>query len=262
MIRTKHVFRQDMPALRYAALGDTAVRVLSIHHLVERYQLDALVVPLPDPRFIPLWQAVFGEDRVVLDPASIPDDFRHAHVSAPTNLDWQYGAAAWNVFESIMWEAGFFDTARLRITPPIIFPCNPRAKAAMIYPAEKTDGNACYDAQWWLQTSSAIRRRGLAIHHLGRRDHEPLAEFYERFTPDREYEPTIDGLQRCAADSSLAIGASTGPTWALLFSNIPQIVLESRRSPHGYWFFDRCQQVLTKRLCIVPTLDAALARFS
>lgn len=258
MTRTKHVFRQDVPVLRYAALGDTAVRALALHHLIERYELDALIVPQPDPRFVPLWQAVFGTNRVILDPVAIPPAYREAHVSAPTSLDWWYGAAAWNVFESVMWENGFFETSRLRITPPLVFPCNPHARAVMIYPAEGTNGNRIYDSAWWLNACRLLRERGLAIHHLGRRDHPPLTEFYRQFTADREYEPTIDGLRRCAAESSLAIGASTGPSWALLCSDIPQVVLEARQSPHGYWFFDRCQTVLAKKLRIYSPLESLL----
>jgi hypothetical protein len=129
----------------------------------------------------------------------------------------------------------------------------------MIYPAEGTNGNRVYDSAWWLAACRMLRDGGLAIHHLGGRGHAPLADFYRQFRADREYEPTIDGLRRCAAESSLAIGGSTGPTWALLFSDIPQIVLESRQSPHGYWFFDRCQEVLSKKLRICSTLESLVA---
>lgn len=257
MTRTKHIFRQDVPCLRYAALGDTAVRVVAIHHLVERYELDALIVPQPNPALVPLWQAVFGE-RVLADVSLVPPDFRDARVSCPTELDWEYGSAGFNAFESVMWESGFFDTARMRIAPPAAFACDRHARAAMIYPAERTDGNAAYDAAWWLSACAALRRKGFRIHLLGHPSHPPLAEFYEQTQFDRCFEPTIDGLRACVAASSLALGGSTGPTWALLLSDIPQIVLESRRSPHGYWFFERCQPVLAKKLRIVPNLDIHL----
>jgi hypothetical protein len=165
---------------------------------------------------------------------------------------------AFDVFESVMWENGFFGTSRLKIVPPLVFPCDPRAKAVMIYPGEGTNGNRVYDSAWWLDACRLLRERGWSVHHLGRRDHPPLADFYRRFTADREFEPTIDGLRCCAAGSSLAIGASTGPTWALLFSDIPQIVLEARQSPHSCWFFERCQRVLAKKLRIYSTLESLL----
>lgn len=85
---------------------------------------------------------------------------------------------------------------------------------------------------------------------------------YDSTEFDRVFEPTIAGLRECVAVSSLAIGGSTGPTWALLLSDIRQIVLESKKSPHGYWFFDRCQNAITKHLdvvtnlkCLIPTAN-------
>jgi hypothetical protein len=233
------------------------MRVLAIRYLAERYELDALIVPQPNPTLVPLWQAVFGE-RVLADVSFIPPDFRDARVSAPTDLDWQYGCNGFNAFEGVMWENGFFDTARMRITPPVVFPCDPSARAAMIYPAERTDGNVVYDSAWWLNTCAALRRKGFAIHLLGLRLHPRLKELFAGAEFDRSFEPTIDGLRACAAASSLAVGGSTGPTWALLMSDIPQVVLESRRAPHGCWFFDRCQAVLSKKLRILPNLEAFL----
>lgn len=40
------------------------------------------------------------------------------------------------------------------LTPPLVFRCNPRAKAVMIYPAERTNGNRVYDSAWWLNAWS------------------------------------------------------------------------------------------------------------
>jgi hypothetical protein len=260
MIRTKHIFRQDVSVLSHDYLGDTSVRALAIHHLIERYELDAYVVAPPASRFFPFWRAVFGSARVVADASQIPHRFRDARISAPTQRDWAYGLAGFNVFEAVMWENGFFDTAGMRIIPPIVFPSDPRARAAMIYPAERTDQNAVYNSKWWSATCTELRRQGYAIHLLGSRDHPPLAEFFAETEIDRVFEPTVEGLRACAASSSLAIGGSTGPTWALLFSDIRQIVLESHRAPHGYWFFDRCQEVLAKRLWILPSLESLVPR--
>ena len=44
MTRTRHVFRQDVPCLSYAALGDTAVRVLAIDHIIKSHALDVFYV--------------------------------------------------------------------------------------------------------------------------------------------------------------------------------------------------------------------------
>lgn len=258
MTRTKHIFRQDVPCLRYAALGDTAVRALAIYHLIERYRLEALIVPQPNPALVPLWQAVFGRERILADASQIPREFRDARMSAPTSLDWCCGSAGFNVFESVMWENGFFDTAKARISPPLVFPCDVQARAAMIYPAEETDGNRVYDSAWWRTACETLRDKGYRLHLLGHKSHPRLAELFAHTEFDRSFEPTVEGLRTCVAASSLAVGGSTGPTWTLLFSDIPQIVLESRRSPHGYWFFERCQPVLTKRLQIVPALETAI----
>lgn len=259
MIRTKHVFRQDVPCLQYAALGDTAVRVLSVHYLITRYNLDALVVPQPNPTLIPLWETVLRPERIVRNPNDIPPEFRLAQVSAPTELDWRYGSAGWNVFESVMWENGFFNTGHMRIIPPIVFHCAPRAKAVMVFPNEVTDGNRVFDSRWWIQSCRQLRAGGYSLNLLGNRTHQALLELYAEVKFDREFEPTLDGLRQCVAESSLAIGGSTGPTWTLLFSDIPQIVLESHRSPHGYWHFDRCQTVLGKKLNVIATIECLSA---
>lgn len=260
MIRTinKHVFRQDVPCLSYAALGDTAVRAIALRHLVDAYDLDAIIVPQPNPAFYELWRDVFGADRVVGDPSEIPKSHRLARISHPTSRDWEYGSSGWNVFESVMWESGFFRTLNLRITPPNVYPCDPGARAAMIYPAEHTDGNRVYDAEWWIATCRRLRAKGYAIHHLGATDVPALEHLHDRIRFDRYFPPEFHALKECLACSSLAIGGSTGPTWVALLSDIPQIVLDSRRSPHGYWHFDRCQAVLTKKLTLLTRLDAII----
>lgn len=258
MTRIKHVFRQDARCLQYAALGDTSVRILAIHHIIKSQSLDAVIVPPSKSEFVPLWQAVFGPERIILDPEKIPETHSRARVSHPTSLDWMFGAAGWTVFESVMWENGFFDTRDLMITPPIVFRADHRSRAVMIYPAEGTDGNRVYTPEWWIDECTRLKDRGWRINLLGRPDHPALQKIGAAVAFDQVFAPTISGLRECVAASSRAIGGSTGPTWALLMSDIPQVVLESRRAPHGYWFFDRCQEVLSKRLRIVSTLESAL----
>lgn len=258
MTRIKHIFRQDAECLRYAALGDTAVRVLAIHHAIKSRDLDALIVPQNNPKLIPLWQAVFGNERIIIDPEQIGDEYSDARVSMPTRLDWAFGSAGWSVFEAVMWENAFFDTQRLIIDPPVTFPCQIGAKAAMIYPAEHTDGNRVFGAAWWLRTCEVLIEKGYLIHVLGDKRHSSLEAVLKSGLIAEYFEPSIEGLRSCTAASSIAIGSSTGPTWALLFSDIPQIVLESKKSPHGYWNFDRCQRVLRKRLRILPTFESLI----
>jgi hypothetical protein len=250
-----------VPCLRYAALGDSAVRVIALDYAIRHYNLDAIIVPPLRSDLLPLWQAAFKEE-IVCDPALIPVEFQQARVSAPTSLDWSYGSHGWNAFEGILWESGFFLTQHLRIDPPILFPCNPASSAVMIYPEEHTDCNRVYDSDWWTSTCKVLRARGHRIHYLGGGASSRLQLFYETISFDRRFPPTIDGLRECIASSGLAIGGSTGPTWTCLMSDIPQIVLESKISPHGYWHFDRCQEVLTKRLTIVSTMDGALRQLA
>jgi hypothetical protein len=257
LTRTKRVIRQDAPCLRYVALGDTAVRIVAIEHWVRTLDLDYIIVPPAKADLLPLWHDVFGADRVVAGDR-IPASHALADVSSPTDLDWRYGAAAWNVFESVLWELGYFQTRGTRITPPIIYRANHQAKAVMIYPAETTDGNRVFDSDWWIRTCADIRKAGFKINLLGRVDHAPLKKLFDSVTFDQIYPPRIQGIRDCVANSSCAIGSSTGPTWALLLSDIPQIVLESKKSPHGYWHFDRCQEMLTKRLHILTSLETLL----
>jgi hypothetical protein len=258
LTRIKHVFRQDAECLQYAALGDTAVRILAIHHIIESQSLDALIVPPSKPDFVALWQAVFGPERIFLNPAKIPESHWRARISHPTSLDWMFGSAGWTVFESVLWENAFFETRDLVITPPIVFRADHRSRAVMIYPAEGTDGNRVYTAEWWVDACTRITERGWRINLLGRLDHPSIRKISAAVAFDQVFPPTISGMRACVGASSRAIGGSTGPTWALLMSDIPQVVLESRRAPHGYWFFDRCQQVLSKRLHIVSTLESAI----
>ncbi len=258
MTPMKYVFRQDASCLRYAALGDTAVRVIAIHHLVRRHGLDAVVVPQPNSILVPLWTAAFGIEKVVSDPARIPESHSHARICRPTGLDWAFGSAGWTVFETVLWENGFFDTQQLQIIPPILYRANHQSRRVMIYPVEHTDGNRVLNSDWWIQTCSTIKQLGWGLNLLGSTQHEPLRELFARIAFDEVFPPTIDGLRNCVGASAWAIGGSTGPSWVLLMSDIPQIVVETKRSPHGYWHFDRCQHVLVKRLRIVTGVDGQL----
>lgn len=245
MTRTKHVFDQNCDCLSYMALGDTAVRCIGIRHLIAEYDLDAVVIYQRNPTMEILWRDVFG--NLLKD--SIPESHLMAHVSRPTVKDWHYGTAAYNVFESICWENGFFDTSKMKVRIPVIYPCSIRSKRAMIYPKEHTDANKIYTVEWWKKTVEMLRGRGLGINCLG----DTMG-----IKVDAQFNPNISGLKECISKSCLAVGSSTGPTWACLLSDIPQIVLQSFRLSHGYWDFDRCQRVLEKRLEICKDITAAI----
>jgi hypothetical protein len=227
------------------ALGDAAVRLIAISQIIRDYDLDALVVPQANASLRGLWERVFPGRAV----STVPAEYQNGGLSRPTGHDHVYGMAAFNVFESVWWENGFFDTARLRIEPPVIFKCNAAAQSVMIYPKEKTDGNRVYTPDRWHNIAANLRSKSYKINCLG----DTLG-----LEVDATFPATIDGLENCIAASSLAVGGNTGPTWACLMSDIPQVVLESKKSPHGYWNFDRCQRVLTKNVNIVAELDACL----
>lgn len=263
MTLTKHVFIQDTESLGYMALGDASVRIIAIHHLISKYDLDALVIPPRDPKLHVLWKRAFGE-RVV-EPGGIPASHRDARITKVTTKDWQYGNAAWNVFEAVMWENAFFETQSLSIQPPVIFPCDTKSKAAMIYPSEKTDGNRVLDGDFWIEICQELRANGWRIHHIGDKGQSALSNFYKHTIFDQEFPPTIDGLAACISSSALALGGNTGPSWTCLMSPIPQIVVETKCSPHGYWNFDRTMPLISKQVTVlnhtISCLGKSLCRF-
>ena len=247
----KHIFSFDDPRQPQTSLGDSAMRICAISGIIQKYDLDALIIPHKGPVLLPLWRRAFG-GRVLQDEADIPESHWDATISRPTARDSYYGNHAWTVFEYVWWEMGFFKTHNMWIAPPVLYRCDVTSKAAMVYPTEYTEGNRVYTAAWWYTTLTLLLEKGYAINILGN------AEPFCRDLPHRQFPATIEGLEQCIAASSLAIGGSTGPTWACLLSDIPQIVLDSRRSIHGTWFFDRCQCVLAKRLRNASTLESLL----
>lgn len=252
-MKNKHVFDQSVSSLRYMALGDSAVRIIGIHSIIQQYNLDAIVIPHNSASLLPLWKRALGD----IVQSVVPKTHRHATISAPTSLDFGYGSAGFNVFESVYWENGFFDTPKMRVNPPCLFRCDKSSRSVMIYPTEHTDGNRVYDSDFWIKTATKIRELGYKINLLGDRNNK-LEKFFTTVSIDRHFPPNLDGLEACIAASSCAVGASTGPTWICLLSDIPQVVLESKRSPHGYWNFDRCQRVLIKKLAISESVETVL----
>jgi hypothetical protein len=234
------------------ALGDAAVNILSVDSIIRKYDLDAIIIPHKNPTLTDLWKRAFG-DRLVQREADIPKTHRYASVSFPTGQDGCYGQAGWNIFEQVWWELGFFETQHLYIVPPVLYRCAPSSKAAMVYPLEHTDGNRVYTPEWWRATLSMLRDKGYAINVLG---HVNQCAHFCEGGPVAWFPATVAGMAQCIAASSLAMGGSTGPTWACLMSDIPQIVLDSHRQAGGCWFFDRVQKVLAKHLRIAATAES------
>lgn len=256
----KHLFIQNQGHFQYASLGDVSVRILSFLNISRKYGLDSGYIPI-SPSLKVLWSDVLGQDRVFDNYESAPEEYRNGVMHKPTSLDLNYGWAAHTVFESVFWENGFFDTKGLMIETPIVYKCNYKDKNALIYPDEKTDGNRIYNSAFWLKVCEDLTSKGYGIICCGNKSSSNLKEFYEKQKFAEEYAANIENLKKCISKCSLALGASTGPTWACLFSDIKQVVFESKKSPHGYWHFDRCQEVLSKKVQIVQTLDSAMRSY-
>lgn len=258
----KHIFNQSVECLKYASLGDTCVRIVALRNLVDDLKLDCKIIPQPKPEFRRLWTFAFGGQVIHSLEELKGTEYEYGIMHSPTNLDWHYGSAAFNVFESIYWENGFFHTKTLRIRVMDFIKCDHSSNNVFLYPNESTDGNVVFNAGFWLGMCATLRRYGYKINLLGDVTHAPLRDFYRDCPADRIYPPTVDNLLECISRSCLAIGASTGPTWACLLSDIEQVVLESKRSPHGYWFFDRCKKVLEKNIRVLPTIESLMGSVS
>lgn len=260
MNQPKHVFRLDVPALHHLGIGDVSVRVVVIDYLIRRHGLDAVIVP---PRRVdthPLWRAVFKDEQLVFDASRLPDSHRTARISAPTALDVLHGSKGWNPFECALWENGFFDIEGLRIDPPVIFPCGSRSRAVMIYPHYNKAESGMYGTDGWISACAKIRAGGFGLNLVGDREDPALKTLFENVEFDYTCAPCVEGLRRCVESSCMAIGTNSGPTWTLLMSDIPQIVLESDWIDRGARQMEKCRDILAKRLKIVPTLEGMLGR--
>jgi hypothetical protein len=251
-VKRKVVFDQGGETV----LGHIAVRIIAIDYLIRRYGLDAIVIPGTTD----LWQRAFPGRTCRRD--EIPESHRLAPIAATTPLNHHFGLAGFDIFEMICWEFGFFDTRKLWIDPPRLFPCATSGNAIMIYPEENTEANRVYTAAWWSRVVSYLLQRGNRVNFLGTGGYSHLAEFYRAIEslPVRRFPATIAGLADCVAASTIAMGGSTGPSWVCLMSNIRQVALESKGLNNGCWEFERVQRVLAKRLTILTDLSAVFGR--
>lgn len=258
MNQRKHVFRLDVPALDKLGIGDVSVRIVVIDYLIRRYGLDAVIVPPKREESHPLLRALFKDEQLVFDANGLPDSHRTARISAPTALDVLHGSKGWNPFECALWEYGFFDIKGLRIDPPVVFPCGNRCRAVMVYPYDKTAEGGMYEANRWISACAMIRASGFGLNLVGDREDPALQTIFENVKCDYTCAPCVEGLRRCVESSCMAIAPNSGPTWTLLMSNIPQIVLESDSSDRGTSPMERSRDILAKRLKVLTTLEGML----
>lgn len=260
MRRAQHIFRQELPGLADSSvrLAETAVRIITLHHLIETLKLDALIIPPGDPEYLPFWQTAFSLDRIICNPESIPHSHRQAGISMPTQLDRQFGEAAWTVFERVMWESGFFQSKGLSITPPLIFPAGHRTRGLMVYPSDVIGPDREEEERWLSTICITFLRLGFHLNLFGSANCHAFTQLAPTIRFEQVFDPSVNGLRQCVAASCLAIGGQAGASWALMLSDIPQIVRESKLGMPAYWDFDRCQTVLTKPLKILPTLESLL----
>jgi hypothetical protein len=230
MINNKYIFKQDVDTLKYSALGDGAVRIISIYNIIKQYNLDAYIIPTPNKDTIMLWNDCFKERIITND--TIPQSHKDAYMCAPLWLDWHYGLGSFYVFESVFWENGFLYTKDFNIEIPLLYKCNINSNGVMIYPKEGTSGNRVFEQSWYKELVDTIHKNGHKVNLFGDIDFLPGVQV------DKHFPRGVENMKKCLDESFLAIGGSTGPTWALLMSDVPQIVLDPR-TVDRYWHFCR-----------------------
>ena len=121
----------------------------------------------------------------------------------------------------------------------------------MIYPKENTDGNRTFNRDWWKNTIQTIHNMGYVVNVWG------YCEPLDKQDVDNIFPLGLDGLEQCLSVSCMSIGGNTGPSWALLLSDVPQIVLESKSVPIC-WHFDRACDFIYKKFHVYKPLDVLI----
>lgn len=257
MNREKHLFIQNK-YYAYSSLGDTCMEAFAYYTIVKKYNLDAKFIIQTDSTFDSIWHDLLGRDNVARHLEDIPEEYKLGKLHRPTDKDVGYGQwAAFDLIEGLMWENGFFDTKNIKYEVPILYNCGFHSKNVLIYPDEKTDGNKIFNSDFWISVYQDLKKHNYNIYYLGWRRNPALQDFYNSCLFDKDFEPNIENLKKCIKDCTLAVGTSTGPTWFGLFSDIRQIVFQSKSSA-GYWNLERYQFSLSKKIKIVPTFEATL----
>lgn len=257
MSREKHLFIQNKH-YEYSSLGDTCMQIFGYYTIIKNYNLDAKIIIINNKSYTDLWHDILGKDKIYNTLLDIPEEYKYGIIHKPTSKDIDYGQWASNdLIEGLLWENGFLDTKNMVYKMPLIYNCKFNCKNVFIYPEEKTDGNRIFNARFWIETYKTLKDNNYIIYYLGSKKSPVLQEFYSRCKFDYEFQPNIINLKYCVNNCSLAVGTSTGPTWFCLFSNIRQIVFQSK-SNVKYWNFDRYEFSLLKKIKTIQTFDSML----
>ena len=257
MNREKHLFIQNQ-YYGYSSLGDTCMEAFSYYTIVKKYNLDAKFIIKTNQIFDEIWYDLLGKENVLRYLQDVPEEYKLGKLHRPTDKDVGSGQwASYDLIEGLMWENGFFDTKNIKYEVPSLYNCGFNTKNVLIYPDEKTDGNKVFDSDFWISTYKDLKKHNYNVYYLGTKNNIHLKPFYDSCQFDIEFQPNIKNLKECINNCTLAVGASTGPTWFCLFSNIRQIVFQSKSSA-GYWNLERYQFSLQKKIKLIPTFDATL----
>jgi len=251
----RHLFRLDHPALHVSGLGNHVVWAAALRYVADRDKLDAFVIPpqshVEDIRAI--WHLLFPERVVTAVPPEIDT------ISEPGEKAKAHGLSAPTIFECALWESGFSLRDGETLALPVLWKHDPAARRAMIFPVEYTDENRYYDTAYWVEMAAELRKHGYEVNLFGATQNQRdrgngvalVGQLVTAGAIDHVYSSSLTDLGRCIAASSLAIGASTGPSWCCLLSDIPQIALDRPRDAHHLWSFEQNLRVLAKPLRVV-----------
>jgi ADP-heptose:LPS heptosyltransferase len=257
MNREKHLFIQNK-YYNYSSLGDVCMEIFAYDVMVKNYNLDAKFIIQTNSIYDEIWFDVFGKNNIYRSFDDVPDEYKFSKIHRPTDKDVGYGQWASNdLIEGLIWENGFLDTKNIIYKMPLLYKSNFVGRNVLIYPEEKTDGNKVFDSNFWINVYNDLKKQNYKIFYLGNKTSSVLTEFYDKCKFDVEYSPSVSNLKKCIEQCTLSVGTSTGPTWFCLFSDIRQIVFQSKSNAR-YWNFDRYEFSLLKNIKTIQTFESTL----
>lgn len=245
------------------ALGNHAVWAIVCRWVVD-HGLDLQVIPQYHyPHYIEFWKEILG-NRIIPEPPQeeLQRLLSSPGVHTPTTRDKHRGRDAYSIIQAVFIESGFDqpDWSCEKISAPNLWPCNHDARAALIYPCEYSQRNIVYRADFWAGIIKRLHQEGYEIHAIlaeertargGQAEQMFLNDLKSQLQKmgegfDYTYKPSIANLKLATSRCSLSIGSSTGPSWALLVSDIKQIVLGQIPHAQELWQFGRNARFLEK----------------